>query len=41
MFGVLCDRRMKVNIKGKVYIQDDSKTSNGVRSGDKGGEEGA
>ena len=34
--GVLCDRRMKVKIKGKVY-----KTSNGVRSGDMGGEEGA
>ena len=33
MSGVLCDRRMKVKIKGKVC--------NGVRSRDMGGEEGA
>ena len=41
--GVLCDRRMKVKIKpkGKVNIQDDSKTSNGEWSGDMEGEEGA
>ena len=38
--GVLCDRRMDVKIKGKG-LQDDSKTSSGVRSGYMGGEEDA
>ena len=36
MSGVVCDR-----INQRTGLQDDSKTSNGVQSGDMGGEEGA
>ena len=40
--GVVCDRKMKVKMKGKVYKTIVRPAMvNGVRSGDMGGEEGA